>query len=224
MGAEFKQGARRPFVAVDVEPDRAAPFGTIVLMVLASALYVTMLTTVSFSAGGGNAIVGQGLESFFFTLALWIALAFLVVAGAVAGQNTALEYCGWRPVGTALRRSSHCRHRHVLTPYQMGCHRTGVVAATDRVIFDKGALRKTPGRFPRQWIRHLDLGCDRRIVGYVNFDSVLVQLDSLRGPGARAQCCAPCARSRRAGENAGADRALHAACKRHMDGARFGHA
>ena len=87
MGAEFKQGARRPFVAVDVEPDRAAPFGTIVLMVLASALYVTMLTTVSFSAGGGDAIVGQGLESFFFTLALWIALAFLVVAGAVAGQT-----------------------------------------------------------------------------------------------------------------------------------------
>jgi len=59
--------------------------GTIILMVLASALYVAMLTTVSFSAGGGEAGMGQALASFFLTVALWIVLALLVFAAAIMG-------------------------------------------------------------------------------------------------------------------------------------------
>ena len=59
--------------------------GTIFLMVLASALYVAMLTTVSYSAGGGDAM-GQALMSFFFTLALWIVLALLVGTAAIMGE------------------------------------------------------------------------------------------------------------------------------------------
>ena len=59
--------------------------GTIILMVLASVLYVAMLTTVSFSAGGGEAGMGQALVSFFLTVALWIVLALLVGAAAIMG-------------------------------------------------------------------------------------------------------------------------------------------
>jgi hypothetical protein len=57
-------------------------------MVLAAALYVAMLTTVSFSAGGGEAAMGQALQSFFFTVALWIVLALLVAAAAIMGEIT----------------------------------------------------------------------------------------------------------------------------------------
>jgi hypothetical protein len=60
--------------------------GTIVLMVLASVLYVAMLTTVSFSAGGGDAAMGEALASFFLTVALWMVLALLVGAAAIMGE------------------------------------------------------------------------------------------------------------------------------------------
>lgn len=50
---------------------------------LASALYVAMLSTVSFSAGGGDAAMGEAIASFMFTVALWIVLALLVGVAAV---------------------------------------------------------------------------------------------------------------------------------------------
>ena len=59
--------------------------GTIILIVLAAALYVAMLSTVSFSAGGGDAAMGKALASFFFTVALWIVLALLVAVAAIMG-------------------------------------------------------------------------------------------------------------------------------------------
>jgi uncharacterized membrane protein YhdT len=74
-------------MAAELEPNRSAQFGTIVLLVLASVLCVTMLTTVSFSAGGGDAAMGKALESFFFTVALWVVLAFLPVNSAVMGKT-----------------------------------------------------------------------------------------------------------------------------------------
>jgi hypothetical protein len=55
-------------------------------MVLASVLYVAMLTTVSFSAGGGDAAMGEAIASFFLTVALWIVLALLVFAVAIMGE------------------------------------------------------------------------------------------------------------------------------------------
>jgi hypothetical protein len=90
--------------------------GTIVLMVLAAALYVAMLTTVSFSASGGEAGMGQALQSFFLTVALWIVLALLagaaVVVSAVlvplAGVTTfvAIDMCSrhikWAVIGPVL--------------------------------------------------------------------------------------------------------------------------
>lgn len=55
-------------------------------MVLAVVLYVTMLSTVSFSSGGGDAAMGNALASFFCTVALWIVLALLVGTAAVMGD------------------------------------------------------------------------------------------------------------------------------------------
>ena len=55
-------------------------------MVLASALYVAMLSTVSFSAGGGDAAMGDAIASFLFTVALWIVLALLVGAAVIMGE------------------------------------------------------------------------------------------------------------------------------------------
>lgn len=60
--------------------------GTIVLIVLAATLYVAMLSTVSFSAGGGDAAMGEAIASFMFTVALWIVLALLVAAAAIVGE------------------------------------------------------------------------------------------------------------------------------------------
>lgn len=60
--------------------------GTIILIVLASALYVAMLSTISFSAGGGDAAMGEAIASFMFTVALWIVLALLVAVAAIMGE------------------------------------------------------------------------------------------------------------------------------------------
>jgi hypothetical protein len=60
--------------------------GTIILIVLASALYVAMLSTVSFSAGGGDAAMGAAIASFMFTVALWLVLALLIAAAAIMGE------------------------------------------------------------------------------------------------------------------------------------------
>ena len=73
-------------MAEEARPGRPVPIGTIVLMALAAVLYIAMLSTVSFSAGGGDAAMGQALASFFFTVALWIVLALLVAAAAIMGE------------------------------------------------------------------------------------------------------------------------------------------
>jgi hypothetical protein len=60
--------------------------GTVLLIVLAAALYVAMLSTVSFSAGGGDAAMGKAIASFMLTVALWIVLALLVGTAAIMGE------------------------------------------------------------------------------------------------------------------------------------------
>ena len=67
-------------------PPRSIPFGTIVLQVLACVLYVTMLANVRFSAGGGDAVVGEAIAELTLTFFLWITLALLLIVGAVMGQ------------------------------------------------------------------------------------------------------------------------------------------
>jgi Ca2+/Na+ antiporter len=73
-------------MSTDLSPRRSAPFGTLLLLALAFALYVATLAHVSFSAGGGDASMGEALAAFFFTVALWIDLALLMAAGAVMGE------------------------------------------------------------------------------------------------------------------------------------------
>jgi len=45
-----------------------------------------MLSTISFSAGGGDAAFGQAVESLFATIGLWIALVVLLIAAGVSGE------------------------------------------------------------------------------------------------------------------------------------------
>ena len=59
------------------------PFGTILLLAVAGVLYVAMLGTISFSAGGGDAAFGKAMASFLATAGLWIALILLLIAGGV---------------------------------------------------------------------------------------------------------------------------------------------
>jgi hypothetical protein len=67
-------------------PQRSFPFGTILLLAVAGVLYVAMLGTISFSAGGGDAAFGQALASLFATAGLWITLAVLLIAAGVSGE------------------------------------------------------------------------------------------------------------------------------------------
>lgn len=65
---------------------RALPWGTILLLAIAGVLYVAMLSTISFSAGGGDAAFGQAVASLFATIGLWIALVVLLIAAGVSGE------------------------------------------------------------------------------------------------------------------------------------------
>lgn len=56
------------------------------LIVLAAVPYVAMLSTISFSAGGGDAILGQAIAGFVFAVGLWIVLALLITVAAVMGE------------------------------------------------------------------------------------------------------------------------------------------
>jgi len=65
---------------------QAFPFGTVLLLAVVAVLYVAMLGTISFSAGGGDAAFGRAMASVFATTGLWIALIFLLIAAGVSGE------------------------------------------------------------------------------------------------------------------------------------------
>jgi hypothetical protein len=67
-------------------PQPGLPWGTIVLLAIAGVLYLGMLSTISFSAGGGDAAFGQAVASLFATIGLWIALVVLLIAVGVSGE------------------------------------------------------------------------------------------------------------------------------------------
>lgn len=73
-------------MSMDPQAHRSIPFGTIVLQTIACALYVTMLANVRFSAGGGDASVGQAIAELSFILLLWITLALLLLVSGVMGE------------------------------------------------------------------------------------------------------------------------------------------
>jgi hypothetical protein len=65
---------------------QAFPWGTILLLAIAGILYVAMLSTISFSAGGGDAAFGKAMASLLATTGVWIALILLLIAGGVMGE------------------------------------------------------------------------------------------------------------------------------------------
>lgn len=65
---------------------QAFPLGTILLLAVVAVLYVAMLGTITFSAGGGDAAFGRAMASVFATTGLWIALVVLLVAAGVSGE------------------------------------------------------------------------------------------------------------------------------------------
>jgi hypothetical protein len=71
---------------VETSPPRSFPFGTILLLAVVGVLYVAMLSTISFSAGGGDAAFGKALASLFATAGVWIALAVLLIAAGIMGE------------------------------------------------------------------------------------------------------------------------------------------
>ena len=62
------------------------PWGTILLLALVAVLYIAMLSTITFSAGGGDAAFGRAVASLFATTGLWIALVVLLIAAGVSGE------------------------------------------------------------------------------------------------------------------------------------------
>ena len=62
------------------------PVGILIMLVIAAALYVAMLSTITFSTGPGDASFGQAIASLLATVGLWIALAVLLVIGAMIGE------------------------------------------------------------------------------------------------------------------------------------------
>jgi len=77
IGQQGEPGEARP---------RTFPFGTILLLAIAVVLYGAMLSTISFSAGGGDAAFGKAMASLFATAGLWIALVLLLIAAGVMGE------------------------------------------------------------------------------------------------------------------------------------------
>ena len=74
-------------MATSLRTSSSRPFGTLILCVVALALYALMLANMSPSpAGVGDAVVGQAFFVLYLTAALWIVLALLMVGGAVMGQ------------------------------------------------------------------------------------------------------------------------------------------
>jgi hypothetical protein len=65
---------------------RSWPFGTLLILVLAGAVYALMLANIQFHAGGGDAVVGEAIMEMFLLLVLWVLLALLLTAGGVAGR------------------------------------------------------------------------------------------------------------------------------------------
>jgi hypothetical protein len=65
----------------------APPYGFLLVLAVAAALYVAMLVNAaSIQAGGGEAVIGAAFESMFILLGMWIALAILLLIGGLMGE------------------------------------------------------------------------------------------------------------------------------------------
>jgi hypothetical protein len=73
-------------MSTESQAPRSIPGGTILLQALACILYVTMLANVRFSAGGGDAVIGEAIAELTFIFFLWVTLALLLIVSAVMGQ------------------------------------------------------------------------------------------------------------------------------------------
>ena len=65
---------------------RSVPIGTVLLLSIAGVLYVAMIGTLGVPGGGGaESSLEAAIESFLFTVLLWLMLALLLFAGGVTG-------------------------------------------------------------------------------------------------------------------------------------------
>jgi hypothetical protein len=69
----------------DTQP-RSIPFGTLLLCAVVGGFYTAMLAHIRFSAGGGDAVIGEAIAMLMLTVALFIALALLVISVGVMGH------------------------------------------------------------------------------------------------------------------------------------------
>ena len=70
----------------DLSRPRSVPIGSLLLFLLACGFYVTLLATATSHSSGGEAAFGEGIQAFFLTIALWVVLAMLLIAGGVMGE------------------------------------------------------------------------------------------------------------------------------------------
>ena len=68
-------------------PRPGAPWGFLIALAIAAVLFVIVLGIgANTTSGGGEAAFGEGLQAFFAVVALWIALAILLLIGGLMGQ------------------------------------------------------------------------------------------------------------------------------------------
>ena len=75
-------------------PQRSWPIGLLLLLLVASVLYVLMLiNALNPPSGGGESNIAAAFEALFLTAGLWIVLAVMMVVGGVMG--TMPRWAGW---------------------------------------------------------------------------------------------------------------------------------
>ena len=96
---------------------RSAPYGMIALLAVAGVLYCALLVTSAAPSGGGEDAYSQAWASLLLTFWLWVALAALLLVGAVMGHMprwAALSSLLLHPLsGVAAFAAEDAASRHV---------------------------------------------------------------------------------------------------------------
>lgn len=96
---------------------RGAPFGAIALLALAAALYLALVTTAAAPLAGGEEAYSQAWAALLLTFWLWVALALLLLNGALMGRMprwAALSALLLHPLsGVAAFAAEDAASRHV---------------------------------------------------------------------------------------------------------------
>ncbi len=71
---------------MNTPPQRSAPIGALLLLVVTCGFYIAMLASAATPMGTGEAAMSDAIASFFLTVGLWVALALLLVNGGLMGE------------------------------------------------------------------------------------------------------------------------------------------